>query len=249
MGLFLLPKKVTGQIDQLLRSYLWSGSDSKLKGAKVAWEFITCLKSEGGLGIKKTEDWNKACMAKLVWNICQVNSSSLWVNWVKTHLIREHSFWEISIPNSCSWTWRKLLQLRGEVRQFIHYVIGDGRHTWLWYDSWLPLGPILPNFEDRVIYVSALTKQARVDSIISNGEWRWPTANSPDLLILKQSIPASMLPRPNRSDEIIWSPAGTRNFSMKSAWLALKESGTAWYLGISSFGSPMQYLNVGLFYG
>ena len=53
MGLFLLPKQVTYQLDQLLRSFLWSGSDLKLKGAKVSWDMITRLKSEGGLGIKK----------------------------------------------------------------------------------------------------------------------------------------------------------------------------------------------------
>ena len=112
MGQFILPKQVTDQVEQLLRSFLWSGTDKKLKGAKVLWEDITCLKSEGGLGIKKTVVWNKACMAKLIWNLCQINSPSIWVNWAKNHLIREHSFWEIPIPNNCSWTWRKLLQLR-----------------------------------------------------------------------------------------------------------------------------------------
>ena len=48
MGLFILPKKVTDQVDQLLRSFLWSGTDKKLTGAKVSWESITCLKSKGG---------------------------------------------------------------------------------------------------------------------------------------------------------------------------------------------------------
>ena len=143
MGLFILPKKVTDQVDKLLRSFLWRGMDQKINGANVAWASITCLKSEGGLGIKKTELWNRACMAKPIWNLCQINSTSLWVNWVKVHLLREHSFWDISIHNNCSWTWRKLLQLRGEIRPFIHHIIGDGQHTWLWFDSWLPFGPIL----------------------------------------------------------------------------------------------------------
>ena len=141
----------------------------KSSGAKVAWADITCLKSEGGLGIKKTEVWNKACMAKLIWNLCQTSSTSLWVNWTKNYFIREHSFWELPIPNNCSWTWRKLLQLRAEVRQFIRHIIGDGRNTLLWFDSWLPFGPIIPTFEDRVIYDSALPKQTKVASIIVDG--------------------------------------------------------------------------------
>ena len=160
-------------------------------------------------------------MAKLIWNLCQISSSSLWVNWVKVHLIREHSFWDIPIPSNCSWTWRKLLQLRGEVRAFIHHVISDGRHTWLWFDAWLPFGPILPNFEERVIYDSALSRQAKVASIIINGQWVWPIANSPDLLTLKQAIPDSLVPHPSERDEFTWLPSGTGKFSTKSTWLAL----------------------------
>ena len=104
MGLFLLPKKVTHQLNQLFSSFLWSGHDLKSKGAKVSWDMITCLKSEGGLGIKKAEIWNKACISKLIWRICQHDRSSLWVDWVKEYLIRDHSFWEILIPHNCSWT-------------------------------------------------------------------------------------------------------------------------------------------------
>ena len=158
MGLFILPKKVINQLDQLLRSFLWKGSDVKLKGAKVSWEMITCLKSEGGLGIKQTYIWNKACISKLIWNICHQDSSSLWVDWVKDHLIRDHSFWEIPIPRCCSWTWRKILQLREEVRPLIHYSIGNGLHTSLWFDPWLPFGPIVPTFGERIIYDSGLPR-------------------------------------------------------------------------------------------
>ena len=111
--------------------------------------------------------------------------------------------------------------LRGEVRPFIHHIIGDAQHTNLWFDSWLPFGPILPTFEERVIYDSALARQARVASIISNEHWAWPIANSLDLLILKQAIPGSMVPKPSVSDEVIWSPSGIGKFSTRTAWLAL----------------------------
>ena len=166
MGLFILPKKIINKVDQLLRSFLWSGPELKFKGAKVSWDSITCLKSEGGLGIKEMDVWNKACMARLIWNICQVSSSSLWVDWVKTHLIRGHSFWDIPIPRCCSWTWRKVLQLRGEVRPLIRHSIGVGLNTWLWFDSWLPFGPIIPHFEERVIYDSSLSRHSN--------HYKWP---------------------------------------------------------------------------
>ena len=116
----------------------------------------------------------------------------------------------------------KLLQLRGEIHPFIHHIIGDGRHTWLWFDSWLPFGPILPRFNERVIYDSALARQTRVATIISDGQWVWPIANSPNLLILKQAIPNSMVPQPSISDMVIWSPSGSGKFTTKTAWHALR---------------------------
>ena len=84
-----------------MRAFLWRGPDLKLRGAKVSWEDIACPKTEGGLGIRKSDVWNRAVMAKLIWMICKPNIVSLRVDWVKTYLIRGHTS-EISIPRDCS---------------------------------------------------------------------------------------------------------------------------------------------------
>ena len=81
------------------------------------------------------------------------------------------------------------MQLREEIRPLIRYSVGNGVFTFLWFDSWLPFGPIVPTFGERVIYDSGLQRTARVRDIIHNGQWRWPVSNSPDLLTLKQAIP------------------------------------------------------------
>ena len=165
-----------------------------MHSSKVAWEDIATPKEEGGLGLKKLEDINFALMARHIWHLCLPSTSSPWVNWVRRYLIREHSFWDLPIPSNCTWTWRKLLGMRDKIRPFLKVQIGDGADTWLWLDSWLPMGPILQNFDDRIIYDSGLPRHARVSSIIRNGQWAWPVANSLDLLILKQFIPPSLCP-------------------------------------------------------
>ena len=216
-GLFIFTRKVINEIEKLIRRFLWSGPDLKVHGSKVAWEDIATPKEEGGLGLRKLEDINFSLMAHHIWLICLPCTSSPWVNWVRRYLIREHSFWDLPIPSSCSWTWRKLLGMRDKIRPFLKVKIGDGADTWLWLDSWLPMGPILQNFDDRIIYDSGLPRHARVSSIIRNGQWAWPVENSPDLLILKQAIPPSLQPSCDKRDRLIWTPSASGSFSTMSA--------------------------------
>ena len=84
------------------------------------------------------------------------------------------------------------------------------------------MGPILSNFEDRVIYDSGLSRYARVSSIIQNGAWRWPVANSPDLLILKESIPPTLMPNCEQRDRLLWRPTLSGTFSTSAAWKVLQ---------------------------
>jgi hypothetical protein len=54
-------------------------------------------KKEGGLGIKKLEEWNRAAMMRHIWSLF-VKAGSLWVAWVKENLLKGKSFWQVSIP-------------------------------------------------------------------------------------------------------------------------------------------------------
>ena len=92
----------------------------------------------------------------------------------------------------------------------------------LWFDNWLPMGPILSNFEDIIIYDSGLSRHARVSSIIQNEAWAWPVANSPDLLILKESIPPSLLPSCEQRDRLLWKTTLSGSFSTSAAWRVLR---------------------------
>nr|GEZ46773.1 hypothetical protein [Tanacetum cinerariifolium] len=41
-----------------------------------------------------------------------------------------------------SWGWRKVLQIRPLIREYIWYSIGDGDKASLWFDNWSTLGPL-----------------------------------------------------------------------------------------------------------
>jgi hypothetical protein len=47
-SLFLLPGQVIKNMEQIMKSFLWSGSDMRTTGTKVAWDHVCLPKKEGG---------------------------------------------------------------------------------------------------------------------------------------------------------------------------------------------------------
>ncbi|MBT1564046.1 hypothetical protein KK467_29440, partial [Klebsiella pneumoniae] len=74
----------------------------------------------------------------------------------------------------------------------------------LWHDFWNPLGPLLPSFSVRLIYDTAIPSNACVASIIDGGWWKWPAANSVDLIAIKNSCVDYPSLDPLRDDKISW---------------------------------------------
>lgn len=67
-SLFVLPVKIVKEIDRVMSNFLWNGNEDK-RHVKIAWKDVCMPKKEGGLGIKLLKEWNKALMAKHLWNI------------------------------------------------------------------------------------------------------------------------------------------------------------------------------------
>jgi hypothetical protein len=96
-------------------------------------------------------------------------------------------FCSVSIPQNCSWSWRKLLKLRSIAEQFLSFKVGDGRKIFLWYDVWHPEGYLFDIYGYQMIYDAGSAIGPKVSSIIQEGAWYWPSARS-DNLVHVQSI-------------------------------------------------------------
>jgi len=66
-SVFTLPVSVLDSIEKILRQFLWKGATLGRGGAKVSWDDICFPKMEGGLGIRKLKDCNRAAMMKYIW--------------------------------------------------------------------------------------------------------------------------------------------------------------------------------------
>ncbi|XP_011102055.1 uncharacterized protein LOC105180102 [Sesamum indicum] len=141
---FILPKRITNEIEKRLRNFLWKGSTNS-GYAKVASKELCRPVDEGGLGFKDITTLNRALMTKKLCDIIQCDRTSIWVEWLYHDQLRDTSIWTIRDHGS-SWSWRKLLRLRIFLRPMVDNQIGDGRKFHLWQDPWHYLGPFIETF-------------------------------------------------------------------------------------------------------
>ncbi|GJV05062.1 putative reverse transcriptase domain-containing protein [Tanacetum coccineum] len=172
-SMFILPVSIANNIERLMRDFLWNFGEFKRGKAKMKWSDVCRPKVEGGLGIRSLEDWNTALISKHIWNLITCKNS-LWVKWIHMFKLKGMRFWDILEKEGSSWSWKKILKVRGRIRDHIIHRIGDGRNTSLWFDNWYAICPLSDFISKRNIHNTGLTLNAKVSEVIVNGSWIWP---------------------------------------------------------------------------
>lgn len=54
-------------------------------------------------------------------------------------------------------------------------MLGDGKGTSAWYDSWRNIGLLSAFLSSRDIHLAGFNLQSRVADITENSLWKWPT--------------------------------------------------------------------------
>ncbi|GJR59888.1 putative gag-pol polyprotein [Tanacetum coccineum] len=185
--------------------------------AKVAWDLVCLPLKEGGLGIRRLEEFNTALMVSHIWSILNARDS-LWVQWIYDYKLQGRSFWDVPCLGDVSWGWRKLLQIRSRVRPFIWHQIYNGRSTSMWFDRWADGCPLRDKLTVRNIVRSGLLLTDKVRDLISNGIWRWPSDwydRFPDIVSIH--VPPIC---ESRDDCLVWRDNDGVNhpFSVALAW-------------------------------
>ncbi|KAK6117718.1 hypothetical protein DH2020_048570 [Rehmannia glutinosa] len=109
LQIFPLPSTVIDRINRLCRVFLWGKNTSPIKWSKV------CLPSdEGGVGLRDVHSWNKALLAKILWNI-HSKADSLWVRWVHSFYLKNQSIWTWNPKNSDSCLLKRICDIRNDI--------------------------------------------------------------------------------------------------------------------------------------
>ena len=130
----LLPKKVCEKLDALNRNFWWGCSDEKNHGFYLkSLDSICTPKALGGLGIKKTEDMNRALVAKLTWEVAS-NAKKLQVKMFQKKYVRGKNFMKMPMPKSISWSSQSIFDCRDMVKKGLCHKIGSGLNIWILND-------------------------------------------------------------------------------------------------------------------
>ncbi|XP_022024386.1 uncharacterized protein LOC110924699 [Helianthus annuus] len=221
-SVFILPSRIILDLEAKMHNFLWSSDGLFHKGkAKASWKSICVPKYEGGLGIRRIGDVNKALMISHIWSIL-VKRESLWVEWVHSYRLKGHSFWTCKAVATTCCSWRKLLQLRPLIRSYIWSNLGNGSNTSAWFDWWSHLGPLGNFLTPRIISNAGFSIKSTVQDIRDNGSWRWPEAwrDSYPVLIQLDNIQLD----PSRSDKLLWNDGNDLDdYSSSRAWHSIRE--------------------------
>lgn len=172
-----LPKAVIKSLQSLFVKFLWGGSSSNSKMAKVAWSACCFPKREGGLGFRDISTWNKAGFLFHLWRICFPSASSLWIAWFQSFFLARRRFWTMNIPSKASWCVKQIFHLRPVALRFMKFKIGSRSQFFFWHDPWLNNCPVLHQFEQSIISHAESTSDALVGDYITNSMWNLPPSN------------------------------------------------------------------------
>ncbi|GKC42017.1 probable kinetochore protein NUF2, partial [Tanacetum coccineum] len=155
---------------------------------------------------------------------------SLWVKWIHEYKLNGRNFWDIPLRGNMYWGWRKILQLRPIIREFIWCKIGDCASTSLWFDRWCDSGPLASNISYRDIFRTGLNLTSKVKDVIHNSTWLWP----PELLVKYPFLnECHVLIVEGNSDVLVWrnSLGITKHFSISQVWSHIRPRDTKvdWY--------------------
>lgn len=109
ISIFPIPAIVIDRIEGICRAFLWGS-----RMGRVSWKKVCLPKEEGVLGLMDLRSWNKALLAKTLWNI-HTKKDTLWVKWVNEYFLRNIPIWEWEPKKDSPPIFKNLVRIRNEM--------------------------------------------------------------------------------------------------------------------------------------
>ncbi|GAU45807.1 hypothetical protein TSUD_87100 [Trifolium subterraneum] len=136
----IIPNSILQEVQRLQRDFIWGDSIHGIKHHAVRWELISTPKYRGGLGLRRLEIMNKACLMKLGWELNH-NDVGLWSAVLEGKYGRDiNNLVNAQAKNNDSSLWRILVHLQQDIDRFSCWAVGDGSKVHAWESFWIEPG-------------------------------------------------------------------------------------------------------------
>ncbi|KAJ0855327.1 putative RNA-directed DNA polymerase [Helianthus annuus] len=222
-SLYKAPAKVIRDLECLMKKFLWGGSSEVRKTHWVAWDTVTRPKNNGGLGICKPKNINKALLSKWAWRFKR-NKERLWVKVVEAIHIGGSAWSFLPFKKSIGGVWNSIVSTinkpvigSARLRDYFRGSVGRGEDILFWLDPWLKEIPLKDEFPKLFALETVKTCSVK-DRLFGVWLWRHDPETLEELLELDglnvAVAPVSLTDRP---DEWKWLPEKDGEFSVRSA--------------------------------
>ncbi|MCH86180.1 RNA-directed DNA polymerase (Reverse transcriptase) [Trifolium medium] len=226
-----IPKSCLYKIDKIQRAFIWGDGEEKKKMHLISWNKITMPKHCGGVGLRRLDYMNDACLMKMGWSL-MVGEHSLWGQVLLGKHGREfETRGKLTSPNDSA-LWKAIVRLWPKMEEFRCWNIGDGSRVNFWKDKWI-------DGQLRLIDVGAnVPPEARdwklKDMVNEREDWKFDMLSNilPPAIILRMH---AILPPNTRdgADKLIWPGENSGRFTVHAAYKLIAnnqvaESSTVW---------------------
>jgi hypothetical protein len=91
----------------------------------------------GGLDIRDLRTMNDAMLLKLVWQIVS-QQDRVWMQVMKAKYFPNQRLWEVQRDAHISPPWRRMLEIRQNIKPEVQWILANGTNVQVWYQPWMP---------------------------------------------------------------------------------------------------------------
>ncbi|CAJ2645411.1 unnamed protein product [Trifolium pratense] len=120
-----IPQSYLDEIQKIQRNFIWGDTENVRRYHAVRWSVVTMPKDMGGLGLRRLDAMNKACLLKLGWKLNN-GSTDFWCEVLRGKYGSNSLTIEMNTRSSDSNLWKSLINLRLFLLNNTFWNIGEG---------------------------------------------------------------------------------------------------------------------------
>jgi hypothetical protein len=163
-----IPKGCLEEINKLQRKFIWGDTEGNNKYHAIRWEDVTKPKRFGGLGLRRLDTMNQACLLKLGWKF-NFGASDLWCEVLRGKYSCQTISENMVIKASDSSLWKNIVKVSPNLNKYSFWAVCNGQSVEAWTNAWVDVGLRVADLD---LAIPEALQNAKVCELVdSSGEW------------------------------------------------------------------------------